>query len=226
MHQITSGWTTTGTNDFLAQQQPKLYQVELQGAGANSGDVTWTHSTYDAANPDGGTKWGAAGGDVDPLVISMEVDNERGQHKFPSSEGFVDAIQSFVDGTADNHGFLFKTEESDEYVALKAEENSYKDYDTAYRLFKGEDEEEEAERPILVVHYFLPDLVKPTPDNTPKSNPAPTPPVTDNSAPSLPTSNGAADTDPDPATSSALFGVHVSCSIVMVVSVLAISWSY
>eukprot|EP00585_Thalassiosira_rotula_P006736 CAMPEP_0196138492 /NCGR_PEP_ID=MMETSP0910-20130528/6111_1 /TAXON_ID=49265 /ORGANISM="Thalassiosira rotula, Strain GSO102" /LENGTH=599 /DNA_ID=CAMNT_0041399103 /DNA_START=3 /DNA_END=1802 /DNA_ORIENTATION=- len=234
MHRITSGWTTTGTNDFLAQQQPLLYQVELQGAGANSGDVTWTHSTYDAANPDGGgTRWGTAGGDVDPLVISMEVDDERGQHKFPSSEGFVDAIQSFVDGTADNHGFLFKTEESDEYVALKAEENSYKDYDTAYRLFKGEDEEEEAERPLLVVHYTLPKVVAaaPTSDNVPKSDPASTPPVTDNSAPSqsasdAPADTAAADTDPAPATSSALFGMQVYCSIVMVMSMLAISWSY
>mmetsp|Transcript_38816 Transcript_38816/g.92908 ORF Transcript_38816/g.92908 Transcript_38816/m.92908 type:complete len:578 (+) Transcript_38816:535-2268(+) len=157
MHRITSGWATTGTNDFLPQQQPLLYQVELQGAGANTGDVTWTHSAYDAANSDsGGTKWGTEGGDVDPAVLSMEVDNEHGQHKFPSTPGFVAAIQGFVDGSIDNHGFLFKTDESDEYVALKAEENTYKDYDTAYRLFKGEDEESEADRPLLVIHYTLP----------------------------------------------------------------------
>ena len=80
--------TRTGTNDFLPQQQPLLYQVELQGAGANTGDVTWTHSTYDATNSDsGGTKWGTEGGDVDPAVLSAEVDNERGQHKFPSTPG-------------------------------------------------------------------------------------------------------------------------------------------
>ena len=81
MHRVTSPWTTTGTNDFLPQQQPLLYQVELQGAGANTGDVTWTHSTYDAADPSGGTKWTTDGADVDPIVISMEVDNESGQHK-------------------------------------------------------------------------------------------------------------------------------------------------
>jgi len=156
MHRITSPWTTTGTNDFLPQQQPLLYQVELQGAGANTGDVTWTHSTYNAADPSGGTMWKTPGADVDPLVLSMELDNERGQHKFPSSHGFVDAIQGFVDGTYGNHGFLFKTEESDEYVALKAEENTYKDYDTAYRLFHGEDNEEQSNRPLLVVHYRLP----------------------------------------------------------------------
>ena len=66
------------------------------------------------------------------------------------------AIQGFVDGSFENHGFLFKTEESDEYVALKAEEKTYKDYDSAYRLFKGEDEESEADRPLLVIHYTLP----------------------------------------------------------------------
>ena len=156
MHRITSPWTTTGTNEFLAQQQPLLQQVELQGAGANTGDVTWTHSTYNAADPSAGTKWATEGADIDPLVISMEVDNERGQHKFPTSDGFVDAIQGFVDGTYENHGFLFKTEESAGYVALKAQENTYKDYDSAYRLFRAEDEEEEANRPLLVVHYVLP----------------------------------------------------------------------
>lgn len=161
MHRVTSAWTTTGANDFLPQQQPKLYQVELQGAGANTGDVTWTHATYDATDPvNKGVTWASPGADVDPLVLSMEVDNERGQHKFPSSAGFVKAVQGFVDGSVDNHGFLFKTEESDEYVAQKAEENSYKDYDTAYRLFKAEDEEEEANRPLLVVHYTVPVATK------------------------------------------------------------------
>ena len=66
-------------------------------------------------------------------------------------------IQGFVDGTYENHGFLFKIEESADYVALKAEENTYKDYDTAYRLFRAEEEEEEEEnRLLLVVHYVLP----------------------------------------------------------------------
>lgn len=156
MHRIASPWTTTGTTDFLPQQQPLLQQVELQVAGANTGDVTWTHSTYNAADPSKGTKWGTEGGDVEANVISAEVDNERGQHKFPTSEGFVDAIQGFVDGTFENNGFLFKTEEHAEYVAMKAEENDYKDYDTAYRLFKAEDEEDEASKPLLVVHYVPP----------------------------------------------------------------------
>jgi len=153
MHRILSPWTTTGTNDFLEQPQPLLYQVELQGAGANTGDVTWTHSTYNAANPSLGTMWASPGGDVDSTVISMEMDDERGQHKFPTSEGFVAAIQGFVDGTFENNGFLFKTEESEEYQAQKAEANSYKDYDTAYRLFLAEDSEDESRRPVLVVHY-------------------------------------------------------------------------
>lgn len=148
-----SDWTTTGTNDFLEQTQPKLYQVELEGAGANTGDVTWTHSSYNAADPSKGNKWNSPGGDIDTNVITMEVDNERGQHKFPSSSEFVAAIQGFVDGTFENHGFMFKTEESEEYQAKKAEENSYKDYDSAYRLFHGEDAEDEDKRPVLVVHY-------------------------------------------------------------------------
>merc|ERR1711935_23372 len=76
-----------------------------------------------------------------------------GQHKFPTSDEFVAVIQGIVDGTMDNHGFLFKTEESDAYVALKAEENSYKDYDTAYRLFHAEDAETEESRPRIIVHY-------------------------------------------------------------------------
>jgi len=153
MHRILDSWTTTGTNDFLEQPQPLLYQVELQGAGANTGDVTWTHSTYDAANPSKGILWDKPGADIDMTVLSMEVDNERGQHKFPTSAEFVAAIQGFVDGTMENHGFLFKTEESDAYVTQKAEENTYKDYDTAYRLFHGEDAEDEESRPILIVHY-------------------------------------------------------------------------
>ena len=88
MHRVTGPWTTTGTNDFAPQQQPLLYQVELEGAGANTGDATWTHATYDAASPaSGGVKWGTAGGDVDADVLTTEVDNERGQHKFPSTAG-------------------------------------------------------------------------------------------------------------------------------------------
>jgi len=153
MHRILGDWATTGTNDFLEQPQPLLYQVELQGAGANTGDVTWTHSSYNAAKPTDGTLWDTPGGDVDNNVISMEVDNERGQHKFPTSDEFVDTIQGFVDRTIVNHGFLFKTEESAAYVAQKAEENTYKDYDTAYRLFHGEDAEDEESRPRLIVHY-------------------------------------------------------------------------
>jgi len=202
MHRLTSPWTTSGTNDFLPQQQPLLYQVELQGAGANTGDVTWTHSTYDAVNPDtGGTKWGAEGGNIDPLVLSMEVDNERGQHKFPSSANFVAAIQGMVDGTAENHGFLFKTEESDEYVALKAEENTYKDYETAYRLFKAEDEEEEANRPLLVVHYTLPAVA-----------------VTDDAAVSTENDAGA---EPSVAT---LPAAHLSRLVATALSMLALVW--
>ena len=58
MHRVTGPWTTTGTNDFAPQQQPLLYQVELEGAGANTGDATWTHATYDAASPaSGGVRW-------------------------------------------------------------------------------------------------------------------------------------------------------------------------
>lgn len=229
MHRVTSPWTVTGTNDFLPQQQPLLYQVELQGAGANTGDVTWTHSTYDAADPNGGVRWAQEGGDVDPEVISAEVDNERGQHKFPSSEGFVSAIQGMVDGTTENHGFLFKTEESDEYVAQKAEENTYKDYDTAYRLFKAEDEEAEADRPLLVVHYTLPLVtpdVVPTPaapkPPTPASAPtAPTPSAPSDSAPTTPSQTTE---DADTAVpSSALVSTHpVSSIVALVVSLIAI----
>jgi len=156
MHRILGPWTSTGTNDFLEQPQPLLYDVELHGAGANTGDVTWTHATYNAANPTQGTLWANEGADVDSNVISMEVDDESGQHKFPTSDGFVDAIQGFVDGDFENHGFLFKTQESDEYRAQKAEENTYKDYDSAYRLFHGEDAEDEDKRPVLVVHYIKP----------------------------------------------------------------------
>jgi len=153
MHRILGPWTTTGTNNFLEQPQPLLYDVELHGAGANTGDVTWTHSTYNAANPSKGTLWNNEGADIDSTVISMEADDERGQHKFPTSNEFVEAIQGFVDGTFQNHGFMFKTEESEEYQAQKAEENTYKDYDSAYRLFHGEDAEDEDKRPVLVVHY-------------------------------------------------------------------------
>merc|ERR1712129_148532 len=96
-----------------------------------------------------GKKWRKPGADIDSTVITMEVDNERGQHKFPTSDEFVETIQGFVDGTFQNHGFLFKTEESEEYQAQKAEENTYKDYDTAYRLFHGEDAEDETKRPLL-----------------------------------------------------------------------------
>jgi len=153
MYRVTSPWTTTGTNDFLQVDQPLLYQVELQGASANTEDVTWTYASYDATNPSNGISWSTPGGDIDPVLMSMEVDNERGQHKFPTSDAFVDAIQGMVDGTYENNGFLFKTDESEEYVAQKAEENSYKDYDTAYRLFHGEDAEDAGDLPILVVHY-------------------------------------------------------------------------
>ena len=83
----------------------------------------------------------------------MEVDNERGQHKFPTSDAFVAVIQGFVDGSMENHRFLFKTEESDAYVAQKVEENTYTDYDTAYHLFHAEDAESEDSKPRLIVHY-------------------------------------------------------------------------
>ena len=92
-----------------------------------------------------------------------------------------------MDGTTENHGFLFKTEESAAYVAIKAEENTWSDFDTAYRLFKAEDEEAEADRPLLVVHYTLPAFA--VTDGVPTmAAPAPAP-----AAPAAPAANA----DPD-----------------------------
>lgn len=156
MFVMIKDWASSGTNAWIEQSEAgKLTEIELQGAAANTGDSTWIYSNYDSANPDQGTKWATPGGDYDASGhISAERDH-RNEHKFPSSEKFVKVIQEIIDGKRGNYGFLLKTEESEEYRKKVAEENSYKNYDTAYRVFHGHDVTTVSKRPKLVLHYEI-----------------------------------------------------------------------
>lgn len=199
MFDMNKDWSSTGINAWIEQTESGLStEIELKGRGANTGDSTWTYSSYNAANPTQGTKWDTPGGDYDTSsYLSAELGN-KGVMKFPTSDKFVKVIQDIVDGKRGNNGFLFKTEESDEYKKKVAEENIYKEYDTAYRVFHGHDAETESKRPMLVLHYDVPKTTEPATD-PPTQKPTASPPTA-----SAPTS-GAAKTGTSIVTGAAAF---------------------
>jgi len=150
MHRVTSKWESTGTNDFEeSKKSGNPDQIALNGVLANTGDVTWSYTKYNAMNPTRGTQWNIPGGDYDRVVLSAEVDfgNHASVHKFPSTDEFVATLQDFIDGIFENHGFLFKSAED-----VAAVEESNPNRKSAYRVFHGMDQEE-GKSPVLVIHY-------------------------------------------------------------------------
>ena len=83
---MNKDWSSTGINAWIEQTEAGLLtEIELKGAGANTGDSTWTYSSYNAANPTQGTKWDTPGGDYDTSgYLSAELGNKGDMKKIPT----------------------------------------------------------------------------------------------------------------------------------------------
>ena len=80
---------------------------EGQGAKAQTGDATWTHTFSNTQS------WATAGGDFVALPsVSLSVDNIA-QYTFGSTAGMVADVQDWLDNPGSNFGWLIRGDESE-----------------------------------------------------------------------------------------------------------------
>ncbi len=90
IHRVLQGWGE-GASDATAN--------EGTGASATSGDATWTHRLFDT------TAWATGGGDFEPTATASVVVDQVGIYEW-SSAGTIADVQSWVDGTHENDGWI------------------------------------------------------------------------------------------------------------------------
>jgi len=116
-----------------------------QGASAEAGDATWTHTFYDPDLPSGGTEiWSTVGGD---FVAEMSASVPFGSSSpetitFFSTEKLIADVQAWVKNPASNFGWLLRGDEN-------TEEN-------ARRLASRESTSQPG--PSLLVEYSVPSI--------------------------------------------------------------------
>lgn len=91
LHRATTAWSE-GPSDALGP--------EGVGAPAQAGDVTWLHTDYDT------TFWTTPGGDFEPTASAARGVANVGTYTWGSTPGLVADVQSWVDGTRPNHGWM------------------------------------------------------------------------------------------------------------------------
>jgi spore coat protein A len=105
------------------------------GAPATTGDATWTHRLYPS------TPWGAEGGDFVLAASGSAMVGNAIQSYSWSSAGLVADVQAWVAGTAPNHGWMLRSNESGTRVAKRFDSRSYPDPNR---------------RPMLIVEFTAP----------------------------------------------------------------------
>ncbi len=125
LHTVQKNW---GEGDSDAEAE------EGGGAKAAAGDATWLHSQYDNAF------WDAPGGDFSPSASAGTLVGGAGEYSW-SSDQVRDEVQAWVDGSADNHGWLLMGDESGGASAKR---------------FDTRENPNEENRPKLHVRYITP----------------------------------------------------------------------
>ncbi|HKL16023.1 MAG TPA: DNRLRE domain-containing protein [Balneolaceae bacterium] len=106
---------------------------EGRGGDATDGDATWEHTFY----PD--DMWDNAGGDfADAVISSAAVDDASGTYVWESTPEFVALAQKWLDSPTENHGLIIRGNEVTSGTAKR---------------FSSRQNENESERPVLVVEY-------------------------------------------------------------------------
>ncbi|MEE2972008.1 MAG: DNRLRE domain-containing protein [Planctomycetota bacterium] len=96
LHRVTSDWGV-GSTDAPGG--------EGGGGPATAGSATWNESFF------GQTAWATAGGDFDAVTSASSIVAGGGWYEW-SGQGLVDDLQSVVDGTAANFGWILLGDES------------------------------------------------------------------------------------------------------------------
>ena len=104
------------------------------GAPAETGDATWLHTFSNTGT------WDMPGGDYDALESASTVVGDVGMYSWSSPQMASD-VQDWLDGTADNFGWLLLGDESSAASAKR---------------FDSRENPEEAKRPVLTVRYVMP----------------------------------------------------------------------
>ena len=105
------------------------------GTAAEPGDATWLHTFYPTDD------WTTPGGDFDPATSGVFVINDVGKY-FLSSPGLLADVEDWVEGSADNHGWVIKQDV--ELADVSAKRFSTRETPTNFFL------------PILVVQFTPP----------------------------------------------------------------------
>ena len=83
------------------------------GAPATANDATWLHSFFP------GTFWMNPGGDFAPMESFKMVMPPNGTMIKESEQALVDDVQDMLDSPADNYGWLFKVDETEQVSARR-----------------------------------------------------------------------------------------------------------
>ncbi len=126
LHRVLADWGE-GASDASG--------LEGRGTGAEPGDATWVHRFFDAE------AWAAPGGDFEAGASGSTTVGGTGIDTWPSAEGMVADVQSWLDGPGTNFGWL-----------LKGNENARQ---TAKRFASG-DNANAADRPQLTIEFTAP----------------------------------------------------------------------
>jgi hypothetical protein len=128
LHRLLQDWGT-GSSSFAGGQ----------GDDVTLGDVTWIHRFYNAAAPDDSPSWIDPGGDFEPSASASATVGATGYYQWSAPQMAAD-VQSWLDGSASNPGWLLLGDESS---------------GGSVRRFDSVDNPDESRRPLLIVEYEL-----------------------------------------------------------------------
>jgi spore coat protein A len=144
LHKLLADWGE-GTSNASGE--------EGNGAPATTNDATWRHRFYDAIF------WTTQGGDFSNTVSASQSVGAIGDYTWSSAQMVAD-VQSWLDNSAKNFGWLVLGDESDIATAKR--------FNTR----------ESTSPPVLTIEYTSTSTPTPTPTITPTPTPTPTPTVT------------------------------------------------
>ena len=104
LHRVTSDW---GEGDSDAPGE------EGQGTPPSPGDATWIHTFYP------GSFWASAGGDFASTVSAVQTVDDTGSYSWGSTPEMVADVQSWLDDSGTNFGWLILGDEASSATAKR-----------------------------------------------------------------------------------------------------------
>jgi spore coat protein A len=126
MHRVLADWGE-GTSNATGQ--------EGKGANASTGDATWRHRFYNTMF------WSTQGGDFNATASASTTVNTTLGYYMWSGASVVADVQAWVNGTANNYGWLLKGVETTSHTAMR---------------FASREESTASQRPVLIIDFTPP----------------------------------------------------------------------